>query len=190
MAPVTVCTDMLKVGGYGRAVDYLQALAGQMKEVGAASVDEFIVRRAGAAASARNAAARANMREAWQKALSDPHYTHAKNSLVPRRVGSRLTYEYDLADGWMHEVVVERILPREPGVQYPLCLDGERACPPEDVGGINGYYDFLDALQNARLAGHTSALEWIGGHFEPDVFDLETVNRRLRGLERHRQAGS
>jgi putative selenate reductase len=90
MAPVTVCTDMLKVGGYGRAVDYLQALAGQMKEVGAASVDEFIVRRAGAAASARNAAARANMREAWQKALSDPHYTHAKNSLVPRRVGSRL----------------------------------------------------------------------------------------------------
>ncbi|HOG48873.1 MAG TPA: plasmid pRiA4b ORF-3 family protein, partial [Anaerolineae bacterium] len=107
---------------------------------------------------------------------------------VAARAGSRLTYEYDLGDGWMHDVVVERIVPPDPEAQYPVCLAGERACPPEDVGGINGYYDFLDALQNARLAGHASVLEWIGGHFEPDVFDLETVNRRLRRIGQRRRS--
>jgi hypothetical protein len=105
---------------------------------------------------------------------------------VVRRAGDRFTYEYDLGDGWIHEVLVERILPPEPGPHTPVCVAGERACPPEDVGGLYGYYEFLDALQNAVFPGHERALEWIGGSFDPDAFDLETVNRRLRQLARRR----
>ncbi len=101
---------------------------------------------------------------------------------VAPRVGARITYEYDLGEGWMHEVAVEKIAAPTAGTVYPVCLGGERACPPENVGGINGYYDLLDALQDAACAGHERALEWVGGHFEPDAFDLETVNRRLRLL--------
>lgn len=106
---------------------------------------------------------------------------------VVMRAPSRFTYEYDFGDGWMHGVMVEKILPREPEAYYPLCVAGERACPPEDVGGLYGYYDFLDALQNAAVAGHDSAVDWIGGQFNPDAFDLDTVNRRLRRLEDSRR---
>lgn len=101
---------------------------------------------------------------------------------VVKRAGGRFTYEYDFGDGWIHEVVVERILPPQAGAHYPACVAGERACPPEDVGGLYGYYEFLDALQNAASPGHERALEWIGGSFDPDAFDLGTVNRRLRRL--------
>jgi len=101
---------------------------------------------------------------------------------VVKRAASRFTYEYDFGDGWIHEVVVERILPWQAEAHYPVCVAGERACPPEDVGGLYGYYDFLDALQNASIPGHERALEWIGGSFDPDAFDLDTVNRRLRHL--------
>ncbi len=107
---------------------------------------------------------------------------------VVTRVGARFTYEYDLGEGWMHEVALERTIAPEPGAKYPVCLGGERACPPENVGGINGYYDLLDALQIAMSAGHERALEWIGGHFEPEAFDLETVNRRLRRIAGRRPA--
>jgi hypothetical protein len=103
------------------------------------------------------------------------------------RAGSRLTYEYDFDDGWMHEVLVEKVLPQEEGVEAPLCLAGERSCPPEDVGGIYGYYDLLDALQNGRSAGHRPAMEWVGGRWDPDAFDLETVNRRLSRIGRARR---
>jgi len=106
---------------------------------------------------------------------------------VVRRAGDRFTYEYDFGDGWMHEVIVERVLPREPWAQYPVCVAGERACPPEDVGGLYGYYDLLEALQNAAIPGHERALEWVGDGFDPDAFDLDTVNRRLRQLASRRR---
>ena len=53
-------------------------------------------------------------------------------------------YEYDFGDWWVHEVLFEGCPRAEPGVRYPLCVEGERACPPEDVGGTSGYQDFLD----------------------------------------------
>ena len=108
---------------------------------------------------------------------------------VVRRAGSRFIYEYDFDDGWVHDVRVERILSAEEGTQAPACLAGERACPPEDVGGMYGYYDVLALLQNGRSAGHERAQEWIGERFDPDAFDVETVNRRL-GSVRKRPEGA
>jgi hypothetical protein len=93
---------------------------------------------------------------------------------------SRLRYEYDFGDSWEHELMVEKILRPAPGVFYPVCLKGKRACPPEDVGGVWGYADFLEAIQYPDHPNHEDMLEWIGGEFDPDAFDLEEVNETLR----------
>ncbi len=90
LVPVTVCTDLLKVGGYGRAIEYLQSLAAQMQKVGAVTVDEFITPQARAKGTSRAEAARENLRRAWESALQDPRYSREKNSLVPKRIGTRL----------------------------------------------------------------------------------------------------
>jgi hypothetical protein len=92
----------------------------------------------------------------------------------------RLAYEYDFGDSWDHEVVVEKRVPVESGVKYPVCVDGKRACPPEDVGGVWGYADFLDAIGNPDHEHHEEMLEWIGGRFDPDEFDPVTATKRMR----------
>ncbi len=92
----------------------------------------------------------------------------------------RFTYRYDFGDGWEHEVLVERILPAQSGVQHPTVLAGKRACPPEDCGGMGGYADFLAAIRNRRHPEHESMLEWIGGGFDPEAFDLGEINDVLR----------
>jgi hypothetical protein len=94
----------------------------------------------------------------------------------------RLTYLYDMGDNWTHEIVVEKVLPPEPGVRYPICLAGRRACPPEDIGGMWGYEGFLEALRDPNHEEHESLLEWVGGDFNPATFNLEPVNRELKRL--------
>jgi pRiA4b ORF-3-like protein len=95
-----------------------------------------------------------------------------------------LTFEYiyDFGDGWRHEVTVEKGVDKKAGVYYPICIEGARACPPEDVGGIGGYEPFLKAIANRRHPEHKRYLEWIGGYFDSEAFDLETVNRKLSML--------
>ena len=91
-------------------------------------------------------------------------------------------YVYDFGDGWEHQVVIEKGIDRERGVRYPKCIEGACACPPEDVGGLGGYYDFLEAIKNRRHPQHKSMLAWIGGRFDPEAFDLDAVNRELSKL--------
>jgi hypothetical protein len=95
---------------------------------------------------------------------------------------SKFLYEYDFGDSWEHELLVEKILPQEEGKRYPLCLTGKRACPPEDCGGIWGYVDFLEAIRDPKHPEHEEMLEWVGGEFDPDAFDLEEVNTELQRL--------
>ena len=59
---------------------------------------------------------------------------------------------------------------------------GKRACPPEDVGGVWGYVDFLEAIQNVKHPDHEDMLEWVGGEFEPEQFDLKYINERLKQI--------
>jgi len=101
-------------------------------------------------------------------------------STLARRPKSKLIYEYDFGDGWMHELLVEKILPAEPGTHYPVCLAGKGACPPEDCGGMGGYYDKLEAIRNPRHPEHEDIIDWMGADFDPDVFDLEKVNKAMR----------
>lgn len=103
---------------------------------------------------------------------------------------SRLVYEYDFGDGWEHEIVVEKALPAVDGIRYPICTGGKRACPPEDCGGVGGYERLLEIIANPGDDEHEQMLEWLGGPFDPEAFDLERTNllmhttRNLRGWVR------
>ncbi len=95
---------------------------------------------------------------------------------------AKFIYEYDFGDSWYHKILVEKILPLEPDKHYPVCLKGKRACPPEDCGGIWGYYDFLKTIQNPNHPEHDHMLEWVGGSFDPEAFDLDEINRQLKKI--------
>jgi len=84
-------------------------------------------------------------------------------------------YRYDFGDNWEHTIVLEKILPRKAGIKYPVCIAGERACPPEDCGGTDGYFDFLEAIKNPFHERHKEMLCWVGGKFDPDLFDPAKV---------------
>lgn len=92
-------------------------------------------------------------------------------------------YEYDFGDGWKHEIIFEDVLPPEPTQKTPICLDGARACPPEDVGGVWGYQNFIEAINDPEHPEHDEYHEWSGGDFDPEMFDLDAVNRVLRILK-------
>jgi hypothetical protein len=103
--------------------------------------------------------------------------------IAPRQ-GCKFRYEYDFGDSWLHQVLVEKVLPAEPDQDYPVCVAGRRARPPEDVGGIWGYYHFLEAVQDPEHEEHDEYLEWVGGAFDPEAFDLEEINQALAALRR------
>ena len=84
-------------------------------------------------------------------------------------------YLYDFGDGWSHTVKLGKILPRVENVIYPLCIDGERACPPEDCGGIGGYYNLLEIIKNPEHTEYEEMMEWLGGNFDPEHFDAKEV---------------
>lgn len=91
----------------------------------------------------------------------------------------KFEYVYDMGDNWGHTIQIEKVLPAERGVNYPRCVAGKRACPPEDCGGPWGYGDFLDAIQNPKHKRHNELLEWVGGGFDPEAFDIDAVNEEL-----------
>jgi hypothetical protein len=94
----------------------------------------------------------------------------------------KFDYMYDMGDGWDHQILVEKVLPPDPEVRYPICIKGKRACPPEDCGGIWGYGDFLEIIKDPKHPDHRSMLEWIGGEFDSEAFDLEETNQRLKQI--------
>ncbi len=96
---------------------------------------------------------------------------------------SKFSYTYDFGDCWEHEILVEKILTPDSKINYPLCLKGKRACPPEDCGGVWGYQDFLEAIGDPNHEEHESLKEWIGGDFDPEKFNLEQANQRLEQLK-------
>lgn len=101
---------------------------------------------------------------------------------IVAQAGDSFVYEYDMGDSWHHTVVVEKVLPADPDARYPLCVAGERACPPEDVGGIWGYEGFLEAVRDPQHPEHEDMLAWVGGQFDPMAFDIDAVNRYLSRL--------
>lgn len=113
--------------------------------------------------------------------------------------GESVLYIYDLGDDWRHEVVLEKILPSPDTTVRPVCLSGERHCPPEDVGGTSGYEEFLEVVFDPHHKEYDLSVRWAGGpsalinaveRFQPEGFDVKAVNAtlaRMRWPARHRR---
>lgn len=90
-----------------------------------------------------------------------------------------ILYQYDFGDGWEHKIELEKLLPFDPGTTLPACVKGKRACPPEDVGGIWRYQEFLHAIRDSTHPEHEEYLEWVGGEFDPEYFSVAEINELL-----------
>lgn len=105
---------------------------------------------------------------------------------VAGRKGARFVYEYDMGDGWAHQVVVEDI---EEGIPSRVrCLDGARSCPPEDCGGPFGYEELLEIVFDPKHPEYEDRKAWLGGGFNPEAFVRGAVNRKLGRLKVGSQA--
>jgi len=91
----------------------------------------------------------------------------------------KFDYDYDFGDGWRHTIIFEDINPKDPSKKHPLCIQGERSCPPEDVGGPYGYLAMLETLRGPKSDEKDRFIEWLGGPFSSDKFDLKKANRGL-----------
>jgi hypothetical protein len=92
------------------------------------------------------------------------------------------SYDYDFGDGWEHQVVVEERMPQHVALKLAVCLGGEHACPPDDVGGPGGYAEFLLALADPGHEEHRDFMDWVGGSFDPAAFDIGAVNIALQKI--------
>ncbi len=96
------------------------------------------------------------------------------------RKGDKILYNYDFGDGWQHLVSVEKIEPQLKTEYYPTCIKGKVNCPPEDCGGIWGYYEVPETIKNKNHPDDEDMLEWLGGNYNPEAFEIEDINQRLK----------
>ena len=87
----------------------------------------------------------------------------------------KAVYEYDFGDDWVHDILLEKILPAENNIKYPLCIAGTRACPPEYCGGVWGYQSLLEILKDKEAPEYEEILEWVGNDYDPEVFDSTAI---------------
>jgi len=114
----------------------------------------------------------------WEEKISDWF------SLDKRKT---MRYNYDFGDNWDHKVTLEKILPKEEKTKYPICIAGARACPPEDCGGIGGYDNLLEIINNSQHEEYEETMEWLGGKYDPEEFNPKEVwfdnpKKRLKEL--------
>jgi hypothetical protein len=119
--------------------------------------------------------------EGWEDEVQPVDSVHTKISSIIPEDGRpfRFEYMYDFGDSWEHEVLFEQCLRAERGARYPLCTGGARACPPEDVGGISDYEEYLEAMADPQHEQHESFMEW-RGPFDPERLDPDKATRRMR----------
>ena len=84
-------------------------------------------------------------------------------------------YEYDFGDSWIHTIKFEKILPVSVDEKYPKCIEGKRACPPEDCGSVPGYYHFISVINDPKSEDYEEISEWHGGEYDPEFFDPEEI---------------
>lgn len=115
----------------------------------------------------------------WDE-MDNVDYKKMKISDLLKKEKEKIIYEYDLGDGWEHDIILEKILPIDDKIKYPVCLTGKMNCPPEDCGGVWGYSDMLEILKQPDHEEHESFIEWLGDEFDPEYFDKDEVNELLR----------
>jgi len=117
----------------------------------------------------------------WEVSISEFFYD----------VRTTFDYEYDFGDSWKHEAIHEGILLREKEVKYPVCVGGARACPPEDCGGVPGYYRMLDIISNSNHEEYEEMITWLGKKYDPEQFvsnEVKFDNPKKRWRQRRDRA--
>ena len=109
-------------------------------------------------------------------------------SEVLRKTGPKLIYTYDPGDSWEHAIVLEKQLPVDPIASYPVCTDGKLACPPDDCGGIPGFYNLVEAFADPDHEQHKELRDWLGHDFDPMAFSIDSVNQMLLPARRRGKA--
>lgn len=120
--------------------------------------------------------------DGWDDDVDEEHNTHLitlEALLIRASKGYRFRYTYDFGDSWEHWVTFEGTLPRQPKTKYPLCLDGARACPPEDCGGTPGYEQLIETLANPKHPDHRSSRQW-AGDYDPRAFSREETTASMQ----------
>lgn len=97
-------------------------------------------------------------------------------------VGFEFSYVYDFGDDWMHRVVVERIDEATALNNWAMCVAGENACPPEDVGGLPGYEMSRQSMDDKSHPEFADYWRWHGGPFDVAAFDMNLANKRIKKL--------
>jgi hypothetical protein len=120
--------------------------------------------------------------EQMSEDIDEPDMSNEEEFRLAKLVdeGDVFEYKYDFGDYWQHEIEVEKLIEPEPGIKYPRCLAGERACPPEDCGGPWGYEELLEALGDPGYEDYEHYRGWVGEDFNPEKFDVDKVNKVLR----------
>jgi PHD/YefM family antitoxin component YafN of YafNO toxin-antitoxin module len=118
-------------------------------------------------------------REDWGVAIVDEAKVKLEQVLGEK---SKFLYSYDFGDDWQHEILVEKVLPIDPQVSYPVCIKAKRACPPEDCGGPWGYAELLEILADPTHPEYEERCEWLIADFDAELFDVKRVNNELEGL--------
>jgi Plasmid pRiA4b ORF-3-like protein len=130
--------------------------------------------------------------------LPDPEWDHVRTTLDAKnfKLGTLIergvkafSYTYDFGDDWRHSVTIENVTAADPALDYPRFIDGSRRAPPEDVGGIPGFEEFLAAMANPDHPEHQRLVEWYGGPFDPNDLNLPVISSRIGKLARRRALG-
>ena len=94
-----------------------------------------------------------------------------------------ISYVYDFGDNWEHKITLEKIIEAKDPLEHMICVGGKRNCPPEDCGGIPGYLDMLETLKNPESEEYKELIEWIGGEFDPEFFEMSIINDSFKEIE-------
>ena len=114
----------------------------------------------------------------WGAEVEDENQYQISDVLT--REKSWLRYLYDFGDSWSHKVVLEKKLSPDPDVKLPTCVTGKRACPPDDCGGVWGYQNLIEIMQNPEHPEYEEMFEWLGFELDPEEFDIKEINKRLK----------
>ena len=114
----------------------------------------------------------------WDE-LGQTKYKGVRLDEVLKKENDSIVYEYDFGDSWMHDIILEKILPPDASQRLSYCLTGSMNCPPEDCGGVSGYSEYLKIRLNPKHEEHERVMEWLGKDFDPDYFNLDEINEKL-----------
>ncbi|MEP6844351.1 MAG: plasmid pRiA4b ORF-3 family protein [Panacibacter sp.] len=97
----------------------------------------------------------------------------------------KIKYEYDFGDSWEHFITLQKIIQPEKDKVFPLCIKAKRNCPPEDCGGFPGYMHLIEIMQKNKSREYKEMVEWLGGEFDPEEVDIESINDNLCDIDNY-----